>query len=168
VLWVPRLFFGDVRVRTWLDFTGLNGFTLAWSGMEQQPLEPGAGSAVATAEIQRDPPDVKWLALNGGGKIVMQTFTPSPDLATLRRRLYYCDGTAAPDTSRRRSSDYAGSDCTGAALQIGYSMTGWENLAAGTHRINSVLMILPDSVDADAVARELATQPAVSVRPIRH
>ncbi len=99
VLWVPRLFFGDVRVRTWLDFIGLDGFTLSWSGMERQPFEPGAGSAAAAAEIRRDPPEVKWLALKGGGKIVMQTFTPSPDLATLRRQLYYCDGAAAADTS---------------------------------------------------------------------
>ena len=134
VVWVPRLFFSDVRVRTSLDFIGLNGFTLSWSGIERQPFEPGAVSAVAAAEIRRDPPEVKWLALKGGGKIVMQTFTPSPDLATLRRQLYYCDGTAASETSRRLSPDYAGSDCGGAALQIGYLMTGWENLAAGTHR----------------------------------
>jgi len=98
----------------------------------------------------------------------MQTFTPSADLATLRRQLYYCDGTAASDTSRRTSSDHAGSDCAGAALQIGYSMTGWENLAAGTHRIDSVLMVLPDSAEPDAVVQELATQPVVSVRPTRH
>ncbi len=170
VVWVPRLFFGDVRVRTWLDFTALNGFTLLWSGMERQPFEPGAGSAVAAAEIRRDPPEVKWLALKGGGKIVMQTFTPSPDLATLRRQLYYCDGTAAPNTSRRTYTDDAGSDssdCTGAALQIGYSITGWENLTAGTHRLDSVLMVLPDNTDADAVAHEFATQPVVSVRPLR-
>ena len=56
----------------------------------------------------------------------------------------------------------------GAALQIGYSMTGWENLAAGTHRINSVLMVLPDSEEPDAVVRQLAMKPVVSVRPMRH
>jgi hypothetical protein len=169
VLWIPRLFFDDVRVRTWLDFTGLNGFTLSWSAMEQPPVERGALSVAAAAEIRRDPPEVKWLALKGGSKIVIQTFTPSPDLATLRRRLYYCDGTSPSDTSRRTSSNHAGSnyahsDCAGSALQIGYSMTGWENLAAGTHRINSVLMVLPDSAEPDAVVRELTTQPVVNVR----
>ncbi|MGH7915192.1 MAG: hypothetical protein ACREPW_11185, partial [Candidatus Binataceae bacterium] len=163
VLWVPRMFFGDVRVRTWLDFARLNGFTLAWSGMQGRPLEPGTQSAAgAAAEISRDPPEVKWLALKGDGKIVMQTFKPSPDLATLRRRLYYCDGTAAPDTSRQTSSD-----CAGAALQIGYLVTGWENLSAGAHRINSVLMVLPSSANPDAVARELTTTPSVSVQPAR-
>ena len=44
VLWLPRLFFSDVRVRTWLDFVGLDGFALAWTGMGWQPLEPGTGA----------------------------------------------------------------------------------------------------------------------------
>ena len=68
--------------------------------MELQPFEPGAASAAALTEILRDPPEVKWLALRGGGKVVLQTLTPSPDLATLRRRLYYCDGTCLLYTSR--------------------------------------------------------------------
>lgn len=163
VLWVPRALFGDVQVHTWLDFVGVGGFTLSWSAMKGRPLELGAGNA--QQDIRRDPPEVKWLALTGRGKIVMQTFTPSPDLAALRRRLYYCDGAAA-DGSRDLSWD-ASPGCSGAALQIGYLITGWENLAAGTHRVKSVLMILPDSADPDAIARELAREPAVSVRPLR-
>jgi hypothetical protein len=91
----------------------------------------------------------------------MQTFTPSPDFATLRRRLYYCDGAAA-DPSRQRSSD-----CEGGALQIGYLMTGWENLAPGVHRVNSILMVLPARAEPDVVARELEIAPVVSVRPMR-
>lgn len=162
VLWVPRMFFGDVRVRTWLDFIGLNSYALAWSGMQWRPLGPGRPSMALAAEISHAPPEVKWLALKGSGKIVMQIFTPTPDLATLRRQLYYCNGAAPVETSGQTSSD-----CTGAALQIGYLMTGWENLPAGTHRVNSVLMVLPGSTDPDAVARELATQPIVSVRPLR-
>jgi hypothetical protein len=93
---------------------------------------------------------------------VMQTFTPSRDFATLRRRLYYCNGAAPVDASRQASSD-----CEGGALQIGYLMTGWENLAPGTHRVNSVLMVLPDSAEPDAVARELEIAPVVNVRPMR-
>jgi len=159
VLWVPRLFFSDVGVSTWLDFVGLDDFALSWTGREWQSLETEARSALAV-EVSRDPPEVKWLALRGGGKVVMQTFTPSPDFATLRRQLYYCDGAATPDTSRHTSSA-----CTGDALQIGYLMTGWENLAAGAHRVNSVLMVLPDGAAPDAVVRELAIAPLVNVRP---
>ena len=114
------------------------------------------------AEVSSDPPEVKWLALKGRGKVVMQTFTPSPDFSTLRRQLYYCDGAAAANTRRRTSSD-----CERGALQIGYLMTGWENLAPGTHRVNSVLMVLPDSAEPDAVARELEIAPVVNVRPMR-
>jgi hypothetical protein len=161
VLWLPRLFFSDVRVSTWLDFVGLNSFALSWTGMEWQSLEPRTRSAVA-AEVSRDPAEVKWLALKGGGKVVMQTFTPSPDFATLRRRLYYCDGTLTADASRQASSD-----CESGALQIGYVMTGWENLAPGKHRVNSVLMVLPASAEPDAVARELEIAPVVNVHPMR-
>ena len=160
VLWVPRLFFSDMRVRTWFDFVGLDGFALSWTGIEWQSLEPGARSAQA-AKVSRDPPEVKWLALRGGSMVVMQTFTPSPDFAILRRQLYYCAGAAA-DASRQASSD-----CEGGALQIGYLMTGWENLAPGTHRVNSVLMVLPDSAEPDAVARELEIAPLVNVRAMR-
>jgi hypothetical protein len=46
-------------------------------------------------------------------------------------------------------------------------MTGWENLAPGTHRVNSVLMILPDSAEPDAIAHELEIAPVVNVRPMR-
>jgi hypothetical protein len=161
VLWLPRLFLSDVRVCTWLDFVGLDSFALAWTGMEWQSLQPGTRSAVA-AEFSRNPPEVKWLALKGDGKVVMQTFTPSPDFATLRRQLYYCDGAAAADASRQGSLD-----CESGALQIGYLMTGWENLAAGTHRVNSVLMVLPASAEPDAVTRELEIAPVVNVRPMR-
>jgi hypothetical protein len=161
VLWWPRLFFSDVRVCTWFDFVGLDGFALSWRGMEWQSLEPRTRSTLA-AEVSRDPPDVKWLALKGGGKVVMQTFTASPDFATLHRQLYYCDGAAAADASRQASSD-----CADGALQIGYLMTGWENLAPGTHRVNSVLMILPGSAEPDAIARELEIAPVVNARPMR-
>jgi hypothetical protein len=161
VLWLPRLFFSDVRVCTWLDFVGLDSFELAWTGMGWQPLEPGTRSAVA-AEVSRNPPEFKWLALKGDGKVVMQTFTPSPDFATLRRQLYYCDGAAAADASRQGSLD-----CESGALQIGYLMTGWENLAADTHRVNSVLMVLPASAEPDAVTSELEIAPVVNVRPMR-
>ena len=42
-----------------------------------------------------------------------------------------------------------------------------ENLAPGTHRVNSVLMVLPDSAEPDAVARDLEIAPLVNVRPMR-
>jgi hypothetical protein len=159
VLWLPRLFFDGVQVRTWLDFVGVEDFALGWRPNEWHALAPESKRAALAAELGGEP-EVKWLALKGGDRIVMQTFTPSPDFATLQRRLYYCDGTATAD-----ESEQAASSCAGGGLQIGYLMTGWENLAAGTHRVDSILMVLAGDAEPDAVARELAAPPAVTVRP---
>jgi hypothetical protein len=162
VPWVPRLFFDDVQVRTWLDFVGLEDFMLGWRTTKWHPLAPESKRAALALELRDDEPEVSWLALRGGGGIVMQTFMPSPDFATLRRRLYYCDGAADEDKSRQ-----AGSSSAGDGLQIGYLITGWENLAAGPHRVDSILMVLPDGAEPQAVASELAAAPAVKVRPAR-
>lgn len=156
VRWVPRVFFGDARVRTWLNFVGIGGFTLSWPGMEAAPLRIGAGDSATLDAIQRDPPYAQWLALKGGGKIVIQTFMPSPDLDVIRPRLFYhCGGAAAPEAS---------AVCTG-PTQIGYLMTGWENLSAGTHRLKSTLLVVPGSADPHRLARELAAEPVVTVAP---
>jgi hypothetical protein len=153
VLWLPRMFFGDVRVRTWLDFVGLKGFSLSWSDRAPR-LNLDAPDAEVVATIQRDPPHVQWLALRGGGKTVIQTFMPSPDLAVIRPQLYYCDGMSPSAPSQA---------CAGATLRVGYLMTGWENLSAGTHRLNSLLLVLPNDADPSRLARELATEPVIGV-----
>ncbi|HZO83364.1 MAG TPA: hypothetical protein VFB33_16845 [Candidatus Binataceae bacterium] len=157
VLWLPRVFFGNVRVRTWLDFVGLRGFSLFWSGMNGQPLRLDDPAASVVEAIQRDPPHVRWLAMRGGGKTIVQTFLPSPDLDVIRPQLYYCDGTSPAAA--------AAQGCTGATLQVGYLMTGWENLAAGTHRLNSLLLVLPDDADPSQLARELTTELAAHAEP---
>jgi hypothetical protein len=162
VPWLPRLFFDGVQVRTWLDFVGVEDFALGWRTNEWHALAPESKRAALTAELRDDEPEVRWLALRGGGRIIMQTFMPSPDFATLRRRLYYCDGKVAANKSERATSS-----CAGGGLQIGYLMTGWENLAAGTHRVDSILMILADRAEPDTVARELTTPPTVTERPAR-
>lgn len=161
VPWLPRLFFDDVQMRTWLDFVGVEDFALGWRANEWRVLAPESKRAALAAEL-RDEPEMKWLALRGRGKLVLQTFMPSPDFETLRRRLYYCDGAVAAD-----KSEQAASSCAGGGLQIGYLMTGWENLAAGTHRVDSILMVLAGGAEPDAVLRELAAAPVVKVRPAK-
>lgn len=157
VPWVPRLFFGDVRVRTWLDFVGINGFALSWSGAERTPLVVGETDANRIAQIESNPPYVRWLALRGDGKTVIQTFMPSPDLDVVRTRLYYCDPRLAPNAS---------DGCTDATVRIGYSSTGWENLSAGTHRLESLLVVLPENTDAREVSRQLLEPPSVTMRAV--
>lgn len=157
VLWVPRVFFGDVRVRTWLDFVGLDGFNLSWSGMDGAPLAIGEANANTIARLQRDPPHTRWLALRGDGKTIVQTFMPSPDLDIVRPQLYYCDGPVASDASY---------GCDDATLRIGYLMAGWQNLSSGTHRLESLLIVLPADADARQINRQLATPPSVTVTPL--
>jgi hypothetical protein len=154
VPWVPRVFFDDVRVRTWLDFVGLNGFQLSWSGADGGSLTVGDASTNTVAQIQQHPPDVRWLALRGDGKTIIQTFMPTPDLNVVRPQLYYCDGRSSSDASYR---------CGDATLRIGYLTSGWENLSAGTHRLKSLLIVLPADADPNQVARQLAQPPTVTV-----
>ena len=47
-------------------------------------------------------------------------------------------------------------------------ITGWENLAPGVHRVDSVLMVLPDGAEPDyARARAYDAAAVVSVRTVR-
>jgi hypothetical protein len=156
VLWVPRVFFGDVRVQTALDFVGIHGFSLMWSSMGMPPLELDEANRAPMTEIHRNAPDARWLAIRGDGKIVVQTFMPSPDLALLRLQLYLCDGRPAPDAME---------GCTDPTLQIGYTMSGWEKLSAGQHRLESVLMVLPETANPDRLTAELGAELVVHVIP---
>jgi hypothetical protein len=156
VLWVPSVFFGDVRVQTWLDFVGVDEFSLTWSAMRMLPLTLDEANRAQMIEVKHDAPYARWLAIQGDDKVVVQTFMPSPDLDVLHLRLYLCDGNSTPDASR---------GCADATLQIGYTITGWENLSAGRHRLKSVLMVLPDTVNPDRLIAELAAHPVIHVAP---
>ena len=162
VPWMPRLFFAHVHLRAWFDFNRPEGLSLSWPGTKWQPLAPAAARAAWTAAARKDPPEVKWLALRGPGRIVMHTFAPSPDLALLRPRLYCCDAAADAGSGSRTPPD-----CAGGALQIGYLMTGWENLAPATHRVDSILLVVSDQAVPGEVARELAAPLLVNVRAVR-
>lgn len=139
---------------TWLDFIGIDGFALSWSGMDGQPLLIGSKDVQRLAELQDDPPHVGWIALRGDGKVVMQTFMPSPDLGVLRPQLYYLNGMSRSEASEGPINGMR---------RLGYLMTKWENLSPGTHRLDSVLLVLPDDSDPDHVARELAAPLSVAV-----
>ncbi len=158
VLWMPRVFFDDVRLRAWLDFVGVREFTLSWSSMSGPPLHLDEAADAQIAEIERDPPHTRWLAIRGDGKIVIQTFMASPDLAIVSPRVYLCDAKLDPAPAE---------NCTSETLQIGYLMTGWENLSAGEHRLKSLLLVVPDTVNPEKLAAHLATTPVVRVAPAR-
>jgi hypothetical protein len=150
--WVPRVLFGDIQVRMDLDFTGLGGYAISWSQMSGGPLKIGDPKL---REIPKSsPPRVEWIALRGGGRVIIQTIAPTSDLQLLNRRLYFNDDPNTPDAPERVPGEHPG---------IGYAMTGWENLAAGSHTLVSTLIGAPEDYDADILLKEYQTPPKVAV-----
>ncbi len=152
--WVPRLLFGDIQVRMDLDFTGLDGYAISWSGMTDGPIKIGDPKLAGISKT--DPPRVEWIALRGGGRLIVQTIAPTSDLQLLDRRLYFNDDPKTPDPPERVPGEHPG---------IGYVMTGWENLASGSHTLVSMLIGAPEDYDADVLLREYQSAPGVTIRP---
>ncbi len=153
--WVPRVLFGDIKVRMDLDFTGLDGYAISWSRMHDGPLRIGDPKLLKIS--QSDPPRVEWIALRGGGRMIIQTIAPTSDLQLLDRRLYFNDDPNIPDPPERVRGEHPG---------IGYAMTGWENLASGSHTLVSMLIDAPQDYDADVLLREYQAPPSVAIRPV--
>ncbi len=151
--WVPRILFGEIQVRMDLDFTGLDGYKVSWSGMNGMPIKIGDPRLALFAKSE--PPQVEWIALRGGGRMIIQTIAPGSDLQLLDRRLYYNDDPQTPDAPESVRGEHPG---------IGYLMTGWENLASGSHTLVSMLIDAPEDYDADLLLKEYATPPRVTIR----
>jgi len=153
--WVPRVLFGDIKVRMDLDFTGLDGYSISWSHMNDGALRIGDPRLNATTQTDR--PRIEWIALRGGGRMIIQTIAPTSDLTLLDRRLYYSDHPDRSDAPERVPGEHPG---------IGYSMTGWENLASGSHTLTSLLIDAPENYDADVLLKEYQQPPRVTIRKI--
>ena len=158
VPWIPRLFFSDVRARAWLDFVGLENFAISWPDAEWLPLRTEAQRAALAAAVHDRPPDATWIALRGEGRLLMQTFMPSPDLTTLRRGLYF-DCVAPTAMSSHRQTGQR-------KLEIGYVITRWEDLAPGMHGLDSLLIVLSDRASPRAVAQQIAAPPQLHVSAV--
>jgi hypothetical protein len=154
--WVPRVLFGDIMVRMDLDFTGLDGYAISWSRMNTGAFRISDPKLMKIAKS--DPPRVEWIALRGGGRMLIQTIAPTSDLQLLDRRLYYHDDSNTPDPPERVRGEHPG---------IGYTMTGWENLASGSHTLTSMLIGAPENYDADVLLKEYQAPPRVTIRAIR-
>jgi len=153
--WVPRVLFGDISVRMDLDFVGLDGYAISWSRMNDGALRIGDPQLMKIAKS--NPPRVEWIALRGGGRMLIQTIAPTSYLQLLDRRLYYNDDPNTPDPPERVRGEHPG---------IGYSITGWENLASGSHTLTSMLIGAPENYDADVLLKEYQAPPRVTIRAI--
>jgi hypothetical protein len=151
-----RKLFRDVQGRIAMDFLDLSGYELLASGLEA-PLDFGDGAVARRIAGTAEAPAAQWLALRGGGRLMLQTFAPSAELELIKRRLYY-RGLPSVPAGRAQSS--------AVPAAVGIQTDGWERLGGGSHRFNPLLISVPASYGAEHVIAEATAAPAVTVRPL--
>ncbi len=144
--------FRDVQGTIAMEFMNLRGYSILASGLEQ-PIE--INNSGAAAIIDHDTP-ATWLALRGGGRLMLQTFAPSADLDQITRELYY---QAEPCRS-------GGPQC-GLAAAVGIETDGWQRLSSGPHRFDPLLISAPENYGARTAIDEASTAVVVTVRVAR-
>ncbi|MGH7948914.1 MAG: hypothetical protein ACREQF_06800, partial [Candidatus Binataceae bacterium] len=155
--WIPRVIFGDIKVRIALDFTGLDGFSVVWSDMNRDPFKISESKGTKILGADSASPPVRWIAFRGRGRTVIQTLAPSPVVDQIQRRLYFRNDPSYRDPPER---------VVGENPAIGYVMTGWEELPSGTHYIDSLLIDAPEDYSPDLLLRELANPPVIESRTV--
>lgn len=153
--WIPRILFGDIKVRIALDFTDLSGFRLVWSDMEREPIDIRATRGIAILGESDTAPSIRWIGFSGRGRIVVQTLAPAPILERIDRRLFFRHDPELSDPPER---------VPGESPALGYVMTGWEDLPSGTHHLDSLLVVARDEYSPDLLLRELSVPPLVECR----
>jgi len=151
----PRVLFRDIQGRLAMDFIDLRNFWLLCSGMQQSAVRIGEPAAQHQS-LDKPAPNADWVALRGDGRLMLQTFLPTPDLPQVKRQLYYRHGSPASGPSRVDRIKHN---------VVGTVMTGWENLARGVHRFDPIMISAPDSYNPDLLLKELSTSLLVTVRP---
>lgn len=151
--WLPRLFFSNLQARLYLGFRNeLSSYHLLCSGMQGPPVE------ITHLEVQLPSkgagwiPKANWIALYGHGRLLLQTFMPTAELSVLRTQLYFRRGPGPEATP-------------GGGVAVGTLLTGWEELAGGTHHLDIVLADLPSIYSPSQFLRELAFTPVVRLHP---
>lgn len=91
--WLPRLLFGDIHVRFDFDFLDLEGYSIGWPGRGGPPVSMHEAEAMLKGGDTR----ADWIALGGGGRMIVQQIASS-ELKLLDRRLYFNDDPHSPPT----------------------------------------------------------------------
>ncbi len=151
----PHVLFRDIQGRLAMDFIDLRNFWLLCSGMEQSAVRIGEPEAQHQS-LEKPAPNADWVALRGDGRLMLQTFLPTPDLLQIKPQLYYRHGLPAWGTPRVDRIEHN---------VVGTVMTGWENLSRSAHRFDPVMISAPDSYNPDLLLKELSAPLLVTVRP---
>ncbi len=147
-----RKLFRDVQGTIAMDFINLRGYFLLASGLDQ----PVPVDNVTAGKVDSGTP-ATWLALRGNGRLMLQTFAPSPDLDQIKRELYYH---AEPCPS-------GGEQCPVVPASVGIQTDGWQRLASGPHRFDPLLISAPEEYGARRAIDEASTAVMVTVRVAR-
>lgn len=149
----PHYFFGDIAVRTVLDFRDLTGW-FVWTPSLPAPL-PIDGTMTAAKRALNDASDVTF-ALVSPQVTLVQTMDLSPSLASVHRHLSYVEGDR-PDPPEA---------VPGAEPAIGFRLDHWENVGAGLHQLSSVSYAVPPEIDVRAFVAARGTPLEVRVQAL--
>ncbi len=147
-----RKLFRDIQGRIAMDFVDLRGYLLLASGL-QAPVTVSDRTAAAL----REGTTAHWIALQGDGRLMLQTFASSPELSLIKRDLYY--------RAQPPASDDAQSSALAAA--VGIDTDGWQRLSSGPHRFNPLLVSVPQDYGAKRAIDEASVDPVVTVRTVK-
>jgi hypothetical protein len=146
-----RKLFRDIHGHIAMDFVDLGGYSLLASSLETPlPIDGNIAAAVGGATA------ADWIALRGGGHLMLQTFAPSAELGLIERHLYYRAEPSTPGASGQ-SAALAGA--------VGIDTDGWQRLS-GSHRFNPLLISVPQSYGADRAIAEATIAPVVTVKTV--
>jgi len=118
-----RYVFGDLVVHIFLDFNGLQGYRIFAAG--QEPIPVGCGIPVPNL----DGVSADWFGMTGPQGTFVHAMRMSPTMRHVHRSLYLL-ADPGPDLP-----EGVAGNCPG----VGYTLTGWQGVGRGTHRIEMII-----------------------------
>jgi hypothetical protein len=144
--------FGDLDVRLYLDFRGLDGFRVAADGLPDGSLTVGSGGLAGPSPT----PKTSWFLLDGGQIAFFHRLRFGPTLGGIDCRLFYVD-----DPTRRDPPE----SVVGLRPAIGYRITGWGSVGRGSHEIWMDTYVVDGPLASTDVLGALAVPFQVEVHP---
>ena len=151
----PTYFFGDIDVRTFLDFRDLRGWSLLLPNVPEPVPIDGAMTAEKEALNQLT---ATWFALRGPQITLVQALDVGQSLASVRRRILYRES----PTDAERPEDIPGEEPA-----VGYRLDRWDHVRAGSHQLASTSYALPANVDVYQFMQARRTPLQVTVQALR-
>ncbi|HVN84739.1 MAG TPA: hypothetical protein VMW17_07845 [Candidatus Binatia bacterium] len=150
----PRLLFANVAIRVSLDFRDLAGWEVETIG-DQRVRVNGEMTADKRALSHAAG---RWFALHGPDLTLVQALTLSDSLSGLGPRIYYRESRTVEDPPE---------SVAGALPDIGYTLTGWDQVRSGDHWFAATAYALPRERSVEEFLAALGTSLHVEARQMR-